>query len=844
MTRVALRGLLGRKTRALLTSLAIVLGVAMISGTFVLTDTIRKSFDGIFQDAYENTSVVVSGKEIVEGSESRATVPAALLEDVRALPETAAASGDVGGMVRLVDERGRTIADDDVEGEGFSVDPEQPGFSGLTLTAGRWADGPDEVVIDAHTASEHGYAIGEEIGAKGDGPLGRYEITGTAQLGGQDLGGLVTFAAFDLPTAQKVLDRNDGFDAISAVAAPGVSDAELAAAVRPILPAALQAQTSDEAADDASASLDKSIQIIRIFLLVFAGISLFVGAFVIFNTISITVAQRIRELATLRTLGASRRQVLRSVMVETLVIGVVASAAGLVLGRGIAAGLRALFEAFGVGLPEGGAVLSGRTALVAVGAGTLVTLVAGIFPALRATAVPPISAVREGAVLPSSRFARLKPYVAGAVTVLGLLAIAAGLSSGGGAQQVMASLGLGTLLLFTGVAMTSSHLVKPLARIVGLPARRLGGASGRLAAENAVRNPARTASTAAALMIGLALVTFVATLGSGLKDSVTGQLDEQANADYVVTSSADEGQFGTGADAALAAAPGVRTASSVRGDKARILGETTDVVGVDPATIGQVYRFDWEQGSDATLARLDAGGAIVDAGYAKSHDVRVGSRLDVQTPTGERRAYTIAGTYDAPKVQPLFTGVLISQAEFDTAFPKGQNLVSLLKGGTTDGLERVLAGFPDARVETKAAYVKRLSDDVNTTLALFYVLLALSVIVSLFGMVNTMILSVYERTRELGMLRAIGMTGRQARRMVRHESVITALLGAALGLPLGVFLAAIATRGLSSQGIGFELPIGPLVAFTLVAALAGVIAAISPARRAARLNVLDALKYE
>jgi putative ABC transport system permease protein len=843
MTRVALHGLLGRKARALLTSFAIVLGVAMISGTFVLTDTIRKSFEGMFDDAYERTSVVISGKEIVKGSDSRATVPPSLLEEVRALPETAAASGDVSGDVKLVDERGKAIAGDDVEGLGFSVDPEQPQFSGLTLTSGRWAAGPREIVIDTHTASEHGYALGETIGAKGEGQLGRYEITGTAELGGQDLGGLATFAAFDLPIAQDVLGRHDGYDSISAAATSGVPDARLVAAMRPLLPAALQAQTADEAADDASKSLDQGIKIIRILLLVFAGISLFVGAFVIFNTISITVAQRIRELATLRTLGASRRQVLRSVMLETLVIGLAASAVGVVLGLGIAQGLKALFEALGVGLPEGGAVLSLRTVVVAIGAGSAVTLIAGLLPALRATAVPPISAVREGAVLPASRFARFRPGIAGVLTVLGLLGLAAGLSSGGNAQEVLSSLGAGTLLLFTGVAMMSSHLVKPLARIVGLPARRIGGAAGRLAAENSVRNPARTASTAAALMVGLALVTFVATLGSGLKDSVAGQLDEQVNADYVVTSTADEGQFGKSADAALASAPGVGVASSVRSDKARILGETTDVVGVDPATIGQVYRFDWARGSRASLARL-GDGAIVDASYAESNDLVVGSRLRMVTPTGERRAYTIAATYDAPKVQPLFSGVLISQAEFDDAFPRGENHISLLDGGSIASLERTLADYPDARVETKDAYAKRLSDDVNTMLALFYVLLALSVIVSLFGMVNTMILTVYERTRELGMLRAIGMTGRQARRMVRHESVITALLGAALGLPLGVFLAAIATRGLSSQGLGFQLPITPLVAFTIVAALAGVVAAISPARRAARLNVLDALKYE
>jgi putative ABC transport system permease protein len=848
VTRVALRGLLGRKTRAILTSLAIVLGVAMMSGTLVLTDTIQKSFDDVFHDAFKDTSVLVSGKEIVKQSQSRATVPNDLLAKVRALPETGSAAGGVSGQVKLLDRRGKAVAGDRVEGEGFSVDAKNPAFSPLKLTSGRWPAGSREIVIDASTASKHHYRIGDSIGAKGEGPVQRYTITGVGKLGGGDVGSLVTVAAFDLPTAQTVLDRPH-LDEIAAAAKPGVTDARLASAIKPLLPGTLQVQTSDEAIKDASKELNKGIKIIRIFLLVFAGISLFVGSFVIFNTISITVAQRTRELATLRTLGASRRQVLRSVLLETLVTGVVASIIGLFLGLGIAAGLKALFEAVGVGLPKAGMVLSARTIAVSVLTGTLVTLVAGLLPAMRATAVPPISAVREGAVLPTSRFARFRPFVAGLLALVGVAAIAAGMTSGGGVQTVLVSLGAGTLLLFTGVAMMSSHLVKPLARVVGLPARQFGGAAGRLAAENSVRNPGRTASTAAALMIGLALVTFVATLGSGLKDSVVGQLNDQAKAEYVISPAGNDGSFSKNTDAALGSASGVEVASSVRTDSARILGKTTSVVGVDPATIGQVYRFAWKHGSDATLRAL-GDGAIVDAGYAKSNHLAIGSPLKVQTPAGEWHSYVVKATYAAPKVQPLFTGVVISQRPFDAAFAQGRNTLALVNvdgaptPGTTASVKRALADFADAKVETKAAYVKRQGKGVNTSLAMFYVLLALSVVVSLFGMVNTMILSVYERTRELGMLRAIGMTRRQTRRMVRHESVMTALIGAGLGLPLGVFLAGIATRGMSSQGIGFHVPLAPLVAFTAIATLAGIAAAIPPARRASRLNVLDALKYE
>ena len=843
MTKVALKGLLGRKTRAILTSFAIVLGVAMISGTFVLTDTIQKSFDSVFADAYDQTDASITAKEIVKNSRNRAPVPEALLAKVRALDETAAASGDVNGEVKLVDAKGKTVGGENAEGEGFSVDPKQARFSPLSLVQGRWAAGPHEIVIDDNTATKHHYKVGDTIGAKAEGPVRQYTITGIGKLGGAGFGGLVTLAAFDLHTAQDILDREGQFDGISVAAAKGVSQDELKRSLEPLVGPSLQVQTGDEAVQEASDDLSKGIGVIRTFLLAFGGISLFVGAFVIFNTISITVAQRTRELATLRTLGASRRQVLRSVLLETAVIGVIASAIGLVLGVGIAAGLKALFSALGVDLPEASAVLATRTIIVSVVVGTLVTLVAGLLPALRATAVPPISAVREGATLPRSRFARIKPYAAAVVTVLGLGLIAVGMSAGGGASSILASLGAGTLLLFTGVAMMSSHLVKPLARIVGLPARRLGGSAGRLATQNSVRNPGRTASTAAALMIGLALVTFVATLGSGLKDSVTSQISDQAKSDYVVTSTTNEGSFPKAADRALAAAPGLTVASSVRADKAKILGEETNVVGVDPATIASVYHFDWERGSDAAVANL-GDGAIVDAKYAEDHDLRVGGRLRVQTPAGEFHSYVVKATYDAPKVQPLFTGVLISQASFDRDFPQAKNVMAFASGGSEASVKRALAAFPDARVETKAEYVDRAGADVNTSLAMFYVLLALSVVVSLFGMVNTMILSVYERTRELGMLRAIGMTRRQARRMVRHESVITALIGAGLGLPLGVLLAGIATKGLSSQGIGFHLSIAPLIAFTVVAIVAGVLAAIPPARRASRLNVLSALHYE
>ena len=377
--------------------------------------------------------------------------------------------------------------------------------------------------------------------------------------------------------------------------------------------------------------------LVKYILLAFGAIALFVGAFVIFNTISITIAQRTRELATLRTLGASRRQVRRSVMLESFVIGLAASAVGLFAGLGLAKGLNAVFVALGINLPQAGTVLAGRTIVVSLLVGTLVTLGAGLFPAIRATRVPPISAVREGAVLPSSPHAHRRPYVAGAVMLLGLAVIVQALFATSGAGSVLQLLGAGTLLLFIGVALVSSYVVRPLVSIVGRPARALGGAAGRLAVANSVRNTSRTAATAAALMIGLALIAFVATLGAGLRSSAKDALGKQVKADYVLTpSSTGSGSFPIQTATALARVQGVQVVSAVRTDRANVLGASTTVGGVDPATIGRVYRFAWKNGSDAVLSHL-GDGAIVESSYATKHHLRseAGSRFRPRTaPTG------------------------------------------------------------------------------------------------------------------------------------------------------------------------------------------------------------------
>jgi putative ABC transport system permease protein len=428
--------------------------------------------------------------------------------------------------------------------------------------------------------------------------------------------------------------------------------------------------------------------------------------------------------------------------------------------------------------------------------------------------------------------------------------IVQGLFAASGAETVLAALGAGTLLLFIGVALVSSYIVRPLASVVGRPARAFGGAAGRLAVANSVRNPGRTAATAAALMIGLALIAFVATLGAGLRNSVKDALGKQVKADYVLTPSATGNMsFPAQTGSALARVHGVEVVSAVRSDHANVFGSSTTVGGVDPVTIGAVYRFTWKNGSDAALSHL-GDGAIVDSSYASKHHLSVGSRFTLEAPNGVTRQLTVAATYHPPQADPVLPSVVISQAAFDRTFPTPQDAQAFLTvdGGAsaamTSELKRALTDYPDAKIQTRTAWVTAQGKSFDQVLDLFYVLLALSVMISVFGMINTLVLAVFERTRELGMLRAIGMSRRQMRRMIRQESIVTALIGAALGLPLGVVLAALVTRALGSLGIGFHLPGQQLAGFVALAVVAGVGAAVLPARRAARLNVLQALQYE
>jgi putative ABC transport system permease protein len=850
MIKVALKGLAGRKIRALLTAFAVIIGVSMVSGTFVLTDTMQKSFDGIFETSYENTDVIVSGHQVVESETADVpTIPSSMLRDVRTLPEVGTAAGSIQDdtTAKLIGRDGESLG-----GQNPTIlsafDYTQPKLSPYKLESGEWAKGGGELTIDAGTASKHDYAIGDKIGVSANGPVEQYTITGVAKFGEVDSLGGAVIAIVDLPTAQAVLHQEGQYDSISITASDGTSPDQLQSAVKKLAPATADVELAADEAADAAKETNEGLSFVRIFLLGFGGIALFVGAFVIFNTLSITVAQRTREFATLRTLGASRKQVLRSVRLEGLVIGLLASVVGLVLGIGIAKGMNALFVAFGIDLPNAGTVVAPRTIIVSLLLGTIITLLSSIVPARRATRVPPIAAVREGSELPQTRAQKHSTKVALGVIGASVAAMSAGVfASGLSGGAVALLLGLGVLSLFVGVALLAPRLVKPLASLVGWPARRTGGSAGRLASSNSVRNPSRTAATAAALMVGLTLVTAVAVLGSGLRSSVNDAAAKQLkSADYVL-SGQNGATFAAKADESLAETAGVSLTSGVRSGEALIDGNEGLIAGVDPATIGHFYKFDWTEGSSDTLAQLGDDGTIISEPYADREKLEVGSRLAITTPSGDEHTLVVRGIHDPPQIDSLLGDVVIGQQAFDAAYEAPKNSLTFVdaeSGADQATIEKAAAGFPSADLSTEAKFGKDRTKSFATFLSMIYVLLAFSVIVSLFGMVNTLVLSVFERTRELGMLRAIGMTRRQARRMIRQESVITALIGAALGLPLGVFLAALMTEALSEYGVALSIPLGMLGAFTVVAILAGVGAAILPARRASRLNVLDALAYE
>jgi len=887
MIRISLRGLLTRKLRSSLTAVAIVLGVAMMSGTYVLTDTINASFSSLYKQIYAKTDAYIAGRSVVKNQMSGVGItpsfPQSLLTNVRASNDVRAAVGAVQSLsCSVVGKNGKVIANGGAPNLGFSVDNSVPELQILKLVSGTWPK-PGEVVIDQGAAKKGGFKAGDMIGILTNGPVRKMRLSGIVKFG-QSNGILgATLAGFDLSTAQRLFDRRGQLDYIQAIAKPGVSPARLVEQLRSALPKSVTVRTGVQEATTQTKDTSKQISAFQYILLAFAGIALFVGTFVIINTLSITVSQRTREFATLRTLGGSRLQVLGSVLTESAIVGTIASVLGLFAGVGLAIGLMRLFQKLGLELPKNAMVIETRTVVVSLLVGIGVTLLASARPALRATRVPPIAAVREGAVLPPSRFHSYRTAGSLSLTALGFAALLVGLFVHGlGTKLILLLIGAGAVLIFVGIALVAARVIKPMAAFVSpigivavavlsilvwplsfllwiakkvfrrgpefpgvIPDRTMN----RLALENSGRNPERTASSAAALMIGLALVTLVAVLAASIIGSFRGAVDAIFTGNYAITpvNTSSPNGIPIAAAKAVAKVPGVEAVSSVRAGFGLVYGKSDMVNAVDGQP-SRVFRLDWKIGSEKTLDSLGSNGAIVPERFANKHHLRLNSPLTVVTPSGKTLDLSVKGIFKPPTGGSAFGDVTFSARTFDANFQDPSNMYTLLKmsGGenaaNSKALDRALAGFPNAQAQTRTQFVNAQIASLNPILMVLYVLLAFSIIISFFGIVIMLVLTVFERTRELGMLRAIGITQRQTRRMIRHESVITALIGGALGIVLGLVLGALLVSRIPY--VTFSLPTTQLVLCGIAAVLIGIIAAILPARRAAKLNVLEALQYE
>ncbi len=848
MIRIAWRSLTAHKLRTFLTTLAILLGVAMICGTYVLSDQIDRGFKNIFTDAYKGIDVSVTRKAKFTGEMTGATagLPESMVSQVKGVNGVAGAYGYVTGA-GAVAVNGKVVETGGSPTLFFSYAPGD--ISNTTYAQGGPPKAPGEVSIVQKLAKDHNLHVGSVIDVITPGGSDKARVSGVFTFGAESsLGGSLLIDT-TLADAQRWFDMPGSVSAIDAKAVAGVSSDTLAQRVKAALPAYADVKTGAQAATDQTKQISDAIGgFLRPVLLSFGGIAVLVGAFIIFNAFSMTVAQRRREFAMLRALGASRRQVLVTITGEALAMGILASVLGIFVGLAIAAGILRLFAAANIDIPHSGLVLAPRTVVVALAVGIVVTLLSAVIPATRATRVPPMAALQEGAVLPPSRFARFAPYFAGAVAVLGALGIIAGMYGPGNTTSRLGTIALGAVLVFVAIAMVSKYLIRPLAGLLGWPLQKVAPVSGRLARDNSVRNPGRTAATASALMIGLGVVVFVAVFAQGLKSSFIDSFDKVVRADFIVQG---KNFIALPSDTAnlVQGVTGVQTAAGVDAQQAQIAKKTTAVYGVDPVLFRNVWKFDWlKGGSDALLGQLGTGNAIMEQQTASSLHTGVGKTVDLVTVDGKQAKLKVIGLYRDPI---MLNGVILDNTGYTSVFGKPQLFMVFVKGDLGTGaaqnetaLKAALASVPTADVQTAQQYKDSIVKQVNQLLNLLYGLLAMSVIISLFGIVNTLVLSVFERTREIGLTRAIGMSRRQVRATVRFESVITSIIGAIMGIIVGVVFAWVVTTKFAGQGITFSIPGGQLIAFLIVGVIVGVIAAILPARRAARIDILEAIHYE
>ncbi|HEV2371074.1 MAG TPA: FtsX-like permease family protein [Streptosporangiaceae bacterium] len=840
MFNATFHGLVAHRVRLALTALAVALGTGFMAASFVFTATLTHSLGALFAQSARGTDVIVqhvapTGAGLGAGSGGNKPLPASLVTAVRQVPGVAAADGVVTGRVVLLGRNGRALP------APFSValswPPDAPFQGNFTNRAGSPPAGPGQVMIDRASARKGGFDTGDRIGISVGGQARPFTVTGITGYGSADSIAGGSMAVFSTATAQRLFGLTGRYDQIDVKAGAGVTAAVLRNRVSRVLPASTEAVTAATAAASQAQQLNSQLGFLTYFFTGFAGVSLFVGAFVIWNTFSIMVGQRVRELALLRTLGARRGQVFASVLGEAVMLGILASVIGVLLGVGLARALAALLASFGLSVPVTGLAVPAGGIAVALAAGIAITLAAALPPAWRATQVAPVQALRDAA--PGQAVFSSRRLLAGvALTAAGFALVVAGLFSG---APIVAA-GAGALACFVGVAVLGPLFARPLAWAVGLPLAVLPARAGELARSNAMHNPKRTSATAAALMIGLALIVAVSVLVASARSLITGQITaDRKTSFYVQATSADTGLTPSLASA-LARVPGVRQVTEVRTTDATVAGTAhQNVDGVDPAAIGAFTDLGLASGS---VSSLGTGALLVSQSAASSHHWRTGDRVAIGFGSYGNARLRIGGIFT--NIGPL-SPYLVSNATFTADTGVHDDAVDLVRAPASarHPLLRALAGYPGAQLLDQSGYAKSRSAILGTILNLITALLVLAVVIALLGIVNTLTLSVVERTRELGTLRAIGMRRAQLGSMIAAESVIIAVIGALLGTTLGLGLgAALAAALTRSQGLTVVVSPGLIAVYVAAAAFAGLAAAIAPARRAARMNIIAAIAAE
>jgi putative ABC transport system permease protein len=826
--------------------LAIMLGVSFVAGSFVLADSMRKTFDNLFTELTEDVDLEVRSSLTVDNIEAvRDPVPASLADEVAAIEGVATVEPGLARFAQMLDKDGEPIETQGAPALGVSWTGPS-GISGVALKEGEAPDGPGDVAIDKATADKADYEVGDDIRIVFDTGTQSFQIVGLVGLGNSDGFAGATLATFDPATAQQVLGAGDTYDTIDMTLDDGADPAAVQAAIEDILPPRTEVVTGTQVAEETADDINSIISIFGNGLLAFAFITTFVSAFIINNVFGITISQRLRELALMRAVGASTKQVRRMIVAEALIISITATVLGILGGLGVAKALIALFNAAGAGFPDTPLVLQPRTVIFAAVVGIGITLMSVLVPARRAAKIPPVAAMR-----PELGFAALgasRRLIAGAVaTIIGALMFLIGLFvSPGGTIGLIALAGGGALAIFLGIASLSTTVARPVSRLLGAPIQKMFGTPGRLARENASRAPRRTARTASALMIGIALVSAASVFASSLRDTFSRTLDRAITADYIVTDESFQG-LPPLVEENMAALDELQAVSPFRFIFATVEDDDKQFSAVDPVAFPQLADLDVTAGD---FEGLGDDGLMVHKDPAKDHDLTVGDTVEATFQNGVERTLTVSGIFDDGSLGANWYISLATLEAVSDLPPRDQFVLAKLADGVDPDVARpeiqaALVDFPQADLQSNAEFREQQEDQINQLLALITGLLSMAMVIAIVGIAITLALSVFERTREIGLLRAVGMTRRQLRRTVRWEAVIVSVFGAVVGIVVGLALGVALSLAVPESIInGITVPYSTIIAVLVGAILAGVLAAWYPARKASKMDVLQAIATE